>query len=73
MSTIKKRINISLPASLDTMLSRIARRDNIPQATKAVHLLSIALDIEEDIVFDRIARGRDVKDARFMSHKEAWA
>lgn len=72
MATIKKRINISLPSSLDIMLSRIAKRDNIPQATKAVHLLGIALEIEEDMVFDKIARKRDVKNARFLIHKQAW-
>lgn len=55
------------------MLSRIAKRDNIPQATKAVYLLGIALEIEEDMVLDKIARGRDTKDARFLTHKKAWA
>lgn len=72
MATTKKRINISLPSNLDIMLSRIAKRDNIPQATKAVYLLGIALEIEEDITFDRIARERDTKNARFVSHKQAW-
>lgn len=72
MATIKKRINISLPSSLDIMLSRVAKRDNIPQATKAVYLLSIALEIEEDMVLDKIARERDTKNARFLSHKQAW-
>ncbi len=72
MTTIKKRINISLPSSLDTMLSRIAKRDNIPQATKAVYLLGVALEIEEDIVLDKIARERDIKNAHFLTHKQAW-
>ena len=54
------------------MLSRVAKRDNIPQATKAVYLLSIALEIEEDMVLDKIARERDTKNARFLSHKQAW-
>ncbi len=73
MATIKKRINISLPSNLDIMLSRIAKRDNIPQATKAVYLLGIALEIEEDIVLDKIASERDIKNARFVNHKQAWA
>ncbi|KKR62663.1 MAG: hypothetical protein UV43_C0040G0010 [Parcubacteria group bacterium GW2011_GWF2_42_7] len=55
------------------MLSRIAKRDNMPQATKAVYLLGIALEIEEDMVLDKIASGRDTKNARFLSHKQAWA
>ncbi len=55
------------------MLSRIAKRDNIPEATKAAYLLGIALEIEEDIVLDKIAGERDTKNARFLSHKQAWA
>jgi len=73
MATTKKRINISLPSGLDIMLSRIAKRDNIPQATKAVYLLSLALEIEEDMVLDKIAQERDMKNARFVNHKKAWA
>lgn len=72
MATIKKRINISLPSSLDIMLSRIAKRDNIPQATKAVYLLGIALEIEEDIVLDKLASERDTKATHFVTHKKAW-
>ena len=55
------------------MLSRIARRDNVPQATKAVYLLGLALEIEEDRYFEEIAKKRDVKGARWTSHKSAWA
>lgn len=55
------------------MLARIARRDRIPEATKAAHLLSIALEIEEDIVLHKIAAERDIKGARFVNHKKAWA
>lgn len=73
MATTKKRINISLPTGLDSILSRIAKSDNIPQATKAVHLLSIALEIEEDMVLDKLAGMRDTKNARFLYHKQAWA
>ena len=62
-----------MPPDLDIMLSRIAKRDNIPQATKALYLLGIALELEEDIVLDKIARERDTKNARFLTHKQAWA
>jgi len=73
MATTKKRINITLPADLNIMLARIARRDRIPEATKAAHLLSLALEIEEDIVLHKIAAERDIKGARFVNHKKAWA
>ena len=73
MTTTKKRINVSLSPYLNVMLSRVAKRDNVPEATKAAHLLEMALEIEEDVIFDNIASTRDTKNARFLSHKQAWA
>lgn len=72
MTTIKKRINISLSSNLNTMLYRVAKRDHMPEATKASHLLEVALSMEEDIILDKMASERDVKNARFVSHKQAW-
>ncbi len=73
MTTIKKRINISLSSDLNAMLSRVAKRDQMPEATKAAHLLGIALSMEEDMVLDKIASVRDVKGAKFLNHNKAWA
>ncbi|MDO8572328.1 MAG: hypothetical protein Q7S11_00995 [bacterium] len=73
MSTTKKRINISMERELEEMLSRIAKRDRVPQATKATELLRIALEIEEDQVWAEVAQKRDKKGARLVSHKKAWA
>ncbi len=72
MTTTKKRINISVSKNLDDLLSRIAKRDQVPQATKAEHLLRMALEIEEDEILDEIARKRDAGKARFISHILAW-
>ncbi|MCI0566100.1 hypothetical protein L0Y46_02775 [bacterium] len=73
MATIKKRINITLAPDMDRLLMNAARRDRVPQATKAASLLRIALEIEEDEAWDAIARGRNTKNARFISHEKAWA
>lgn len=73
MATTKKRINISIPKTVDRVLSLAAERDQIPQATKAAHLLQLALELEEDQLWDKIATKRDMKNANFVSHKEAWA
>ncbi|OGI64397.1 hypothetical protein A2733_01155 [Candidatus Nomurabacteria bacterium RIFCSPHIGHO2_01_FULL_40_20] len=73
MPTTKKRLNISLSPDLDILLSRISKRDSVPMATKAVYLLALALEQEEDIVLGEIAKKRDHKKARFYSHKKAWA
>lgn len=73
MATTKKRINISLPDDVEEALKKLAERDNIPQATKAMHLIKIALEIDEDQVWDTLASDRDTKDAKFVSHKDVWA
>lgn len=72
MATTKKRINISVSKELDTILSKLAKRDQVPQATKAEHLLRMALEIEEDEVLDAIATKRDTTGARFVPHSLAW-
>ena len=72
MSTVKSRINISLSHSVQDALTKLAHRDRIPQATKAARLLEIALELEEDQAWDAIAKRRDVKGARWLSHEKVW-
>ena len=72
MATTKKRINISVSKEMDDALERLAKRDQMPQATKAEHLIRLALEIEEDQVLDAIARKRDTRSAAFVSHELAW-
>ncbi|PCI19067.1 hypothetical protein COB64_04365 [Candidatus Wolfebacteria bacterium] len=72
MATIKKRINISVSKDIEQMISKLAKRDQVPEATKAAHLIRIALEIEEDQIWDEIANVRDKKGVKFISHKVAW-
>lgn len=72
MPTLKRRINITLPKTIDTVLTRVARRDGVPTATKAAELLQVALEMEEDVVWDKRASARDAAHARFVSHPAAW-
>lgn len=72
MPTIKTRINISLSKEIRNALAKLARRDRVPQATKAARLLETALELEEDQIWDAIARQRDVRDARYVPHSKAW-
>lgn len=72
MATTKKRINISVSKDIDESLEKLAKRDQVPQATKAEHLLRIALELEEDDVLNAIASRRDRSASRFVSHKAAW-
>ncbi|MDO8581873.1 MAG: hypothetical protein Q7S16_03280 [bacterium] len=73
MPTLKRRLNISLSATMDAALTHLAKRDDMPTATKAVDLLRIAFEVEEDELWDQLARGRDTKKASFVPHHKAWA
>ena len=72
MPTTKTRINITLSNGVRESLLRLARRDHVPQATKAAHLLETALEFEEDQVWNAIAKQRDAKNARYLPHHKAW-
>lgn len=73
MPTLKKRLNISMAPEIESMVRQLAKRDQMPEATKAGQLLQVALEIEEDSVWDVIAAQRDTKGSKFISHKKAWA
>lgn len=72
MPTTKTRLNISLSDEMKVALRKLAARDRVPEATKAARLIEVALEVEEDQVWDTLAAKRDTKRARFISHKRAW-
>lgn len=72
MPTIKTRINMSVSDDIREMLRKVAKRDHVPEATKAARLLEIGLELEEDQVWDEIAGKRDKKGAHFIPHLRAW-
>lgn len=73
MPTAKFRINVSLSDETNSALRRLALRDQVPTATKAERLLEIALEIEEDETWNRIADSRGkVKNSQFVPHNQAW-
>lgn len=72
MATTKKRINISLGKDAEVALARIAKRDQVPVATKAEEMVRLALELEEDIVLGALASKRDTKDAAYLTAEQAW-
>lgn len=72
MPTSKYRINVTLPSGTQIALARLAKRDQVPTATKAAHLLELALEIEEDTFFGRIAAERDASKGPYLSHDAVW-
>ena len=73
MPTVKTRINISVSDDLEKILTKLAKRDRMPKATKAALLLAAGLEIEEDSIWNALAEKRDRMGARFIPHKKAWA
>lgn len=74
MPTAKKRINISVSDSVNRALKKLAERDQVPTATKAESLISLALEIEEDEVWNEIVLERYTgKSAKPISHEQAWS
>jgi hypothetical protein len=72
MATAKTRINVSISDDVERALIALAKRDQVPHATKAAELLRQALEIEEDRVLDTVASERDRKRTKFVSHKAVW-
>jgi hypothetical protein len=72
MSTAKSRINVSVPDDVKAALIKLAKRDQLPTATKAVRLIELGLELEEDDIWDKIAAGRDRTDSRFHTHAQVF-
>ena len=53
-------------------LTALARRDQMPRATKVRQLVQQALEIEEDAYLAKIAEERDTPDAKYISHEDFW-
>ncbi|MCA9370399.1 MAG: hypothetical protein KC680_00370 [Candidatus Peregrinibacteria bacterium] len=73
MPTSKKRLNMSLPEDIRAALTALAKRDDVTPTTKALHLIIMALEIEEDDVWNAIAESRDKPNAKYISHDEFWS
>lgn len=72
MPTTKTRLNITLSPEMEVVIEKLAKRDRVSRSGKATELLRAALEIEEDHVWDELAKKRDVERAKFISHKKAW-
>lgn len=61
-----------MPKIVEEAVRALAKRDQVPEATKAGELLRLALEIEEDRVLDELATKRDKKGVQFISHENVW-
>ena len=73
MATTKRRLNITLSPEVDVLISMIAKRDQVPEATKVSELLATSLALEEDRAFSLLADARmKEKNIKWLSHKDVW-
>ncbi len=73
MATTKRRLNITLSPEADELITRIAKRDRVPEATKVSELLNISLALEEDKAFSVLADERlGDKKVKWLSHVDVW-
>lgn len=74
MATTKTRINISVSKTTRDILRALAKRDEMPVASKVVDLIEEALELEEDRALAAIVERRlgNRKNIRWISHEEAW-
>jgi len=61
MPTAKTRLNITLLPEMEIAVTKLAIRDKISKSSKAAELIRLALEIEEDRLWDQLAQKRDVK------------
>jgi hypothetical protein len=73
MTTTKNRINVSFSDIEEALLTRIAKRDQMPRATKVAQLVRLALEIEEDAYFSKLGDSILENDKRpSVPHSKAW-
>jgi hypothetical protein len=80
MATTKERILVTLSPRMARGINVIAKRERMPRATVAAHVLRAglyeleddALTKEEERELAKIVLARDVPGAKYLSSKEFW-
>lgn len=72
MATSKRRLSITLSSEDDVLITRIAKRGRVPQATKVSELLHLSLALEEDKALSFLADLRISEKGKRLSHSQVW-
>ena len=72
MTTTKRRLNVTLAPDVEKLITRIAKRDRVPEATKISELLNISLLMEEDRALALLAENRLKEKGQKLTHKQVW-
>lgn len=72
MPTNKKRINMVVDEELFKIITMLSKKDKVSMGKKALDLMKLGLEVEEDRIWAQLARERDNDDSKFISHEEFW-
>lgn len=72
MPTKNPRINITFEEATALLLVQLAKQNHQSVSSMAKELILEALERREDLVLSAIAEARDSKDAKRLSHQDAW-
>lgn len=73
MPTTHPRVNVVLEKPLYDSLSRLAKKDGLSLSLKARDLIREAMEIEEDLYWEKKAESRaKTFPKRGLTHKEVW-
>ena len=72
MSTTKRRLNISLSKEVDEAITALAKRDQVPAATKISQLLLLSLTQEEDQLLSELAEERLQTSGQKLAGADVW-
>ncbi|OHA79841.1 MAG: hypothetical protein A2747_03425 [Candidatus Yonathbacteria bacterium RIFCSPHIGHO2_01_FULL_44_41] len=76
MATTKRRLNITLAPDVEKLITQIAKRDRVPEATKISEkiseLLNISLMMEEDKAFSLLGENRLKEKGKKLTHADVW-
>lgn len=61
MPTTKYRVNLSVSPDMRSALQSLAKRDRTSVASKALDLMRLALEIEEDVMLLNLSESREAK------------
>ena len=73
MPTLKKRINITVTDEMEAMLEAMAKKADVPVATKANQLLEEIIEMHEDDIWTDLAEERLKRKEKTIPHEEAWS
>ncbi len=72
MDTENSRIQVSLDTETNSLLSRLAKKNNKSLSATAARLIKQALELEEDAMLSQHADERLANTKAWHTHQDAW-